>query len=60
MADCSHVNILPAIRDRSYDLMTNFDRMIEVMKNILKRNAFPVAIGGEHTLTCVASVGSQH
>jgi len=51
MADCGDVNILPALCERNSDLMTNCDRMTEVMRKILSRGAFPVAIGGEHTLT---------
>lgn len=50
MADCGDVNILPA-EDRSTARMTNFDRLTEAVRKILARGAFPVVMGGEHTLT---------
>ncbi len=50
MADCGDVNILPA-EGANVDRMTNCDRMTEVVRKILGRDAFPVLIGGEHTLT---------
>lgn len=45
MADCGDVNILPAESHRS------FDRITRTIGRILERNAFPVAIGGDHTIT---------
>lgn len=50
MADCGDVNILAA-EGANVDRMTNCDRMTEVVRKILDRGAFPVLIGGEHTLT---------
>lgn len=44
MADCGDVNImLPG--------EGNFNRMTEAVRSILNRSAFPVAIGGDHTIT---------
>lgn len=45
MADCGDVNILPADCDR------NFDRITRTVNRILKRGAFPVVLGGDHTTT---------
>jgi len=45
MADCGDVNILPA------DCERNFDRITRTARRILDRNAFPVVIGGDHTIT---------
>lgn len=50
MADCGDVNILPA-EGASVDKITNCDRLTEVVKKVLDRGAFPVVMGGEHTLT---------
>ena len=44
MADCGDVNIMLPSEG-------NFDRMTEVVKRILNRNAFPVVIGGDHSIT---------
>jgi agmatinase len=50
MADCGDVNILPAEGESSGKL-TNFGRLTEAVKQIVARGAFPVVMGGEHTLT---------
>ena len=45
MADCGDVNILPTDNNR------NFDRMTRSIERILDREAFPIVIGGDHTIT---------
>ncbi len=49
MVDCGDVNILPAEGGKS-DRKTNCDRLTEAVKKIIDNGAFPVIIGGDHTL----------
>ena len=44
MADCGDVNILPTENEG------NFERAAKTVRRILDRNAFPVVIGGDHTI----------
>jgi agmatinase len=44
MADCGDVNIMLPSEG-------NFDRMTGVVKSILARDVFPVAVGGDHSIT---------
>jgi len=44
MADCGDVNILPT------ENKGNFDRVARTVRRILNRGAFPVVIGGDHTI----------
>lgn len=52
MADCGDVNILPAGGDREGVLgsVENIERITEVVRKILDRGAFPVCMGGDHTI----------
>jgi len=45
MADCGDVNIVASEGER------NFDRITETVRRILDREAFPVVVGGDHTIT---------
>ena len=44
MADCGDVNILPTENEG------NFERVAKTVRQILDRGAFPVVIGGDHTI----------
>ena len=52
MADCGDVNILPAggERDGVLGAVENCVRITEVIRKILDRGAFPVSMGGDHTI----------
>ena len=45
MADCGDLDILPSEGER------NFERMTKVVRKILVSGAFPVVIGGDHSIT---------
>lgn len=49
MADCGDVNVLPA-EGGNVNKETNCDRLTKAVKKIIDRGAFPVVIGGDHTL----------
>ena len=49
MADCGDVNILPA-EGEGVNKKTNCDRLTDAVRKIIDRGAFPVVIGGDHTL----------
>jgi agmatinase len=44
MADCGDINILPT------ESKGNFDRATRTVRRILNRGAFPLVIGGDHTI----------
>jgi len=52
MVDCGDVNILPAggERDGVLGAVENCERITEVVKKILDRGAFPVSLGGDHSI----------
>jgi agmatinase len=45
MADCGDVTILPA------DVEKNFDKIANSVRRILQKGAFPVIVGGDHSIT---------
>ncbi|MBI2872704.1 MAG: agmatinase [Chloroflexi bacterium] len=45
MADCGDVTILPA------DVERNFDKITRAVRQLLDRRAFPVIVGGDHSIT---------
>jgi len=44
MADCGNIPIRPSEGEQ------NFDRITKVLREILNRDAFPVVVGGDHTI----------
>jgi len=52
MADCGDVNIMPAggVRDGVLGAVENIERITQVVRKILDRGAFPVCMGGDHTI----------
>lgn len=45
MADCGDVDIIPGGSDK------NYERMTEIVRKVLQQGAFPVVVGGDHTIT---------
>ena len=45
MADCGDVTVVPA------DVVGNFKKLTEAVEKIAERGAFPVVIGGDHSIT---------
>ncbi len=44
-ADCGNVTILPS------DVEKNFDKLTRAVRTIVERGAFPVVVGGDHSIT---------
>lgn len=51
MADLGDINTIPA------EVEVNFDRLTRVVRRILEKGAFPVVIGGDHSVTFPAVRG---
>ena len=45
MADCGNVTVVPS------DVMRNFDKLTQAVTKIVERGAFPVVVGGDHSIT---------
>ena len=45
MADCGNITVLPS------DVLRNFDKLTRAVEKIVERGAFPVVIGGDHSVT---------
>ena len=54
MADCGDVTILPA------DVERNLDKVTRAVAAILERGAFPIIVGGDHSITFPAVRAFEH
>ena len=45
MADCGNITVVPS------DVLKNFQKLTNTVEAIVKRNAFPVIVGGDHAIT---------
>jgi agmatinase len=45
MVDCGNITVLPS------DVLRNFERLSKVVAKVVDRSAFPVVIGGDHSIT---------
>ena len=45
MVDCGNVTTLPS------DVLTNFDKLTRSVEKVVSRGAFPVVVGGDHSIT---------
>ena len=45
MADCGNVTVVPS------DVLRNFDKLTQAVAKIVERGAFPVVVGGDHSVT---------
>ncbi len=53
MADCGNVTIMPS------EVMGNFDRLTQVVNQVVQRGSFPVVVGGDHAITFPAVRGLE-
>ncbi len=51
MADCGNVTILPS------DVLRNFQKLTQVVEKVVAQGAFPVVVGGDHSITFPAVRG---
>ena len=45
MADCGDITIIPS------DVSANFEKITRVVENMVQKGAFPVVVGGDHSIT---------
>ncbi len=45
MADCGNITVLPG------DVLRNFEKLTRAVEKIVERGAFPVVVGGDHSIT---------
>ncbi len=45
MADCGNINTLPS------DVLSNFEKLTTAVEKVVERGAFPVVVGGDHSIT---------
>jgi agmatinase len=51
MADCGNITVTPS------DVLRNFEKLTQVVEKVAARGAFPVVVGGDHSITFPAVRG---
>jgi agmatinase len=51
MADCGNITVTPS------DVLGNFEKLTQVVEKVVARGAFPVVVGGDHSITFPAVRG---